>query len=368
MTRKIIVLMIFLTIVFGRNYFLGKYYFNTAMEQYQTGFIQSAAETFVDAANHNNCDAYAMLGKMELDKNTHESHTLAHAYLLKSVELGSNMGYAYLGDMYLVGYIVKKDHEIAVQYFKKGIEANDPVSMNYYAIHLTQTSPDSPEIIELMQKSAQLGYKSAQWNVGVGYFDGNYELKCDPTKSANLLFKAVQQKFPPAYFYCGRNFQYGYGVEQDMKKAAEFYKKSLRINFIPTIYELAQIRKLHPEYLAGIDMDKETEKAYSEALGIAMTINTKKYFQPLLVHAANLLESGIGGHANQKASNKIMEKVIVQFKKNIERNHPFSYFHYGLFLIKQPDEQEVTQGKDYIKKAADMNFPPAKKWLTENKI
>lgn len=367
--RKVIGIIVLFLLIFAERYWLPRYLFATAMEQYNAGNIKGAEENLHDSAARNHAESFVMLGKIEQSKRQPDSPQKAFAYFARGVELGARSGYAFLGDCYLSGSGVEKDEKKAVELYKKGVEANDPVAMNYYSIYfLMRDAPgDIAEALKYMEMSAELGYKSAQFNYGSALIEGTFGIACDPVRGAELLNKSAAQNFPPAFLFCGRNYQHGIGVEANPGKAIGFYRKSIKADRLLTIRELVELGQKHPDYelIPGTSLDELKKQAYAEAVSIAERApNFAGYRKPLA--AIYFLKNGIGGPANPELANRMQPKVNRLLLNLIEKEeHPYSLFHHGCYLISLGDAASSEEGTAMLKKAAEKNFVPAKTWLTK---
>jgi TPR repeat protein len=89
--------------------------------------------------------------------------------------------------------------------------------MYYNGEHVKQSDKNALTWLTL---SAQAGYAMAQVRLGSFYREGYALVKQDYKKALSWYYEAAKQKYPPGEYYVGYCYYYGYGVEEDHKKAA----------------------------------------------------------------------------------------------------------------------------------------------------
>lgn len=111
----------------------------------------------------------------------------------KAIKSGCAGGYWPLGRVYQNGYGIKKNPRKAVELYRKGADAGSAACQNAYACMLMS----------------------------------GIDVKRDYAQTYDLLVKAAEQGFMPAYYNLGAMHDNGFYVEKDIRKAYEWYDKSL---------------------------------------------------------------------------------------------------------------------------------------------
>jgi len=128
-----------------------------------------------------------------------------------------------LGSMYYFGQSVKTNYKQAAKLYTIAAKADDKLaqynlSMMYYSGEHYKKDPK--QSYYWLKKSAVNGYKVAQLKLANFYREGNSLVNQDYKKALYWYFKSAQQEHPPAQYYVGYCYYYGYGIEKDLKKAA----------------------------------------------------------------------------------------------------------------------------------------------------
>ena len=164
---------------------------------------KQAFELYENAADKEYVTAYRRLGwayfkgsgvKKDLEKS--------FEWYLKAAEAGDTKAYRMAGDFYRDGEGTMKDYDKAIEWYTKAMEANDP---------------------------------NGYWCMGLFYENGQGVEK-DLAKFHELLLKAYEiasnqkdydtENLGNLESNLGRDFEYGKGVDKDINKAIEWYKKS----------------------------------------------------------------------------------------------------------------------------------------------
>ena len=163
--------------------------------------------------------------------------------------------------MYYFGDGVKKDYEIALEWFIKASKQGDMEAANrvacmyeegigakkninkafeYYTLSATKslsgmanlgfcyldakgTSQDIEKGIEWLDKASKLGNGVASKVLSEYYYNGNYVEK-DLNKCYEYLEKGYKQKYQPAIYELARFYEDGIVVEKDLAKSKELIK------------------------------------------------------------------------------------------------------------------------------------------------
>lgn len=146
--------------------------------------------------------------------------------LIELANNGDNNAQLKYGIMLYEGRSIKKDMLVACQYFNKSAEQNNPIAMFYLGLSYENGTGVKKDIEKAKQyyiKSSELGNTDSLVNLGVLAYKEDTE---ESYKIAyNNFEKAISQNNVKAYYNCGLLYEEGKGVEKDLVKAREYYKK-----------------------------------------------------------------------------------------------------------------------------------------------
>ncbi|KAL3880340.1 hypothetical protein ACJMK2_032588 [Sinanodonta woodiana] len=157
--------------------------------------LKKAMEYYHLAAEENHPMSLYNLGVLYLEggEDVQVNKHLGIKYLEKSAELGLAMAQTYLG-VYYTEKGSKEDMKIAVEYFKKASEKNDPEAQ--YSLGLCYeegwgVEPDECKAAQLYSQAAQSGHDGAMYNLGIFQQYGLGGLPEDLVSAKELFKKAA---------------------------------------------------------------------------------------------------------------------------------------------------------------------------------
>ena len=92
--------------------------------------------------------------------------------------------------------------------------------------------------LEALTKKAQEGDRQAQYDLGMVYYSGKYEIPRNVELGAEWFLKSAKQGQTEAQFATGRCYFYGRGVPRDRVVGAEWYHQAAMKDHIQATYEL----------------------------------------------------------------------------------------------------------------------------------
>ena len=92
--------------------------------------------------------------------------------------------------------------------------------------------------LEALTKKAQEGDRQAQYDLGMVYYSGKYEIPRNVELGAEWFLKSAKQGHTEAQFATGRCYFYGRGVPRDRVVGAEWYHQAAMKDHIQATYEL----------------------------------------------------------------------------------------------------------------------------------
>jgi len=183
-----------------------------------------ALEQYLKSAKQDYNIAQLNLGMYYNQLTDKNSLKQAFYWYTKAANNGNVAAMNNLANMYYFGQSIKHDYQKAASLYKKAALKDDMLaqynlSMMYYMGEYLSKNGDKSAY--WLKKSAINGYKIAQLKLANFYKDGNNILvNKDLKKALYWYFKSAKQKYPPAQYYVGYCYFYGYGIKKDIKKAA----------------------------------------------------------------------------------------------------------------------------------------------------
>ena len=161
----------------------------------------------------------------------------------------------YVAYMYLYGYGVAKNDQLALSYLQKSLNQNYHLAqalMGYLYNEGRVVPADPKKAVMLYQKAADQGNSGAMLNLGVAYYQGN-GVPRNLIKAIELLEKIPVEQKPEAGRYLGDIY-----LAQDSEnteRAVEAYRSAAEAGDLLSYVSLAEI------YLDGRGVDKDVERA-----------------------------------------------------------------------------------------------------------
>ena len=305
---------------------------------------------------------------------------LAFKVFMNSAKLGNAASMTEVGECYLNGDGVGRDHKEGLRWLRKAADENCAEAMRllscyydkgkkgftkdpYMAFAYCQKSSelgniwslaelgayysegkigkyDNKEAFKLFSKAAEAGETWAMGKVGEFYLEGVVVQK-DEKKGFSLIFKAAQDSGNDlAKYLLGDCYRYGKGVDKNEYEAFNWYEKAALLNNMNAIDKIADC------YFYGIGCDKDSTKAFENCekaaeLGSATSLNMLgfKFYSKGLVVEQNLTKAT---DYYEKAANKGYEPAMVNLSN--------SYLN-GEGVFKDPRKAFF-----WCEKAADLGF------------
>ena len=168
------------------------------------------------------------------DEDSPPDYTAAFDLLTEEAEAGSALAMADLGRMYAEGLGREPAPELAREWYAKALaafldaEKSTPDRCTQYRIGRMYaaglgTERDDEEAAQWLEKSADAGYKYAQYTLAGLYRDGK-GVEQDYAAARELYAKAVT--FPYAAYELGKLYRDGLGGEADEERAARYFRQA----------------------------------------------------------------------------------------------------------------------------------------------
>jgi TPR repeat protein len=227
-----------------------------------------AREWFQKSANNGSVEALVSLAKIQIlnqDITDFEtSFDSAVKNLTKAEEKGSKRAFYPIAELHEAGSGLTQDSVKALEYFTKAAtEANDVngyikiAHYNYYGIGTVSDKRKAIEaLMEVEKKSSdKTVVKNATRYLGLVFFQMALEQKNDERRF-KLFELSWEYKNPLAADALGDLYQKGIGTRRDLKKAIEWYEKSISMESIYGMEKLGYIYITGPD-----DVDRDFKKA-----------------------------------------------------------------------------------------------------------
>ncbi len=237
--------------------------------KYEVGFetpknLNLAKENYKKAMEEGNRDAYTRLGYIQVFENKTERHLKnGFSYMEKALQMGDKNALLSLGEIYLRGISVPKDINKAKEYYKMGIDAKIKEAYGLLAhIELFNNQSiviDYKQIKELAQTGSKMGDGNSSKIMGYLYQNG-FGVKKNERNAEKYYLKAIEEGDlldNLVYWYLGNLYFYGTKRVQNNAKALENYLIAAE-HYEASAYEVGIIY----ENGYGVDIDLEKAKEY----------------------------------------------------------------------------------------------------------
>ncbi|KAI8880317.1 HCP-like protein [Backusella circina FSU 941] len=291
-------------------------------------------------------------------------------YLRKAAEENDEDAQSQLGIMYLQGFGVEKNYDIAVEWIVLSIKIMDKYGCYRYGMKFCfgiEVEKDYTIGLLYLQKAADESYGPAQAQIGLMYLDGHgvSKNKSEGMKWINKSVKnmdidecydfgirlychinsgerfglafifikeAAERGYGLAQAFLGEMYHEGKGVQRNQDEALEWIRKSTRTMDPSECYQHGM------KCYSGTGV----EKNYSIALLYLRAAYIKKY-TPALIQIGRMY---LYGHGVEKNKEKSMEC----FQQSIEEMDPDDYYHQGMTFY---NEYHHDISLLYIRKAVE---------------
>lgn len=219
-----------------------------------------------------------------------------------------------------------------------------------------ENKPDFEKAFKLMLSEAENGNGFAMHDIAKMYLSG---LGCDADETAaNYWFlkaynsfiteESIAKRKDYLQYRIGKLYSFGYGVEQDYPKAAEWYEKSVAYNNPFASYSLGSL------YYRGQGIEKDEEKAYK--LFRMAAENKSKPNSYAAYELGKMCEDGIGTDKDSYASKNWYRQAYMGFLQ-IEQTMADDKLYYRLGQMNLNGlgtEMDFSEAEKYFLKSAEL--------------
>ena len=204
--------------------------------------------------------------------------------------------------------------------------------------------------IKDLEKIAEAGDANAQLEVGTAYYNGN-GVEQDHKKAAEWYTKAAEQGYAKAQYKLGNCYYTGEGVDQDNVKAAEWYAKAAEQDYKYAQYWLGRL------YESGNGVDQN--------LDTAIELYTKAAEQ-----GYDKAQYTLGScYYTGQCVDMDYAKAVEWYTKAAEQDYMYAQYWLGRMYESGlgMNQKNIDTAIEWYTKAAEQGYEPAKKKLEELK-
>ena len=218
-----------------------------------------------------------------------------------------------------------------------------------------KTEKNNHKAFRLVLEAAYLGFTEAEFTLGAMFLkslgtDQNIE------QAVYWYEKAAKKGHVQAHYRLGLHYYCGdYGIEKDWFKASEWFTKAAEQGDKNSMFMLYLINKGDDSLGQDDDIEPDLDRAWYW-LNLALEKN----------HINALSDLGhFYYHGNDKFKiEKNFDKAFIYLHQAAVLGAPESYFTLGqMYCLAQGVNQNINEGKAWVQRAADNNFPLAKSFL-----
>lgn len=318
----------------------------------------------------------------------------AFSYYQLLHELDDIHGYLGLGKAYLYGLSVEKNYEKAIDYLEIASSRNVYEAKNLLGDiyrHGYGVLADYQKAKSHYLGAAEAGDTNALINLSLLHYRGQIK---NASNSQALIYikRATEKEVPKAFFWLGLYYELGVGVDKDLEKSIDSYKKAIRLGNHAARYKLANIlfkenkkqkrskRKLDATYLEIRDLlftyiDNVDEDNRLKAIYMLGDLYLEEDFKDRSKKVSRYYYEVAAHLGYSKAMNRmyeiyhdedIHEAIDWLFKAVEQPLDGEAYYKLYLCYLKGegPLAKDIKKADDYLKLSANMRYSKALEKLT----
>ena len=289
-------------------YLIGYFYYMGAGPLLEQDHSEAEKRMLELYKEYDNGDAAQLLAELYAFSEEKCDYKKAFEYATIAAEDDQERGYFVLGALYLNGWGVEKNVNLALDNYKMAAAHGDETAMN------------------------QIGF----------IFMGDEGIEENPEQSFYWFNEAAKKGSDVGMFNLGYCYKNGFGVETDVEQAAEWFKKSAELGYVDAMCELG-------EY-------------YQETL---VDFNKAKMWYLKAAELGNAEAQNKLGVLHYDIDNDYKE-AIKWFTKAMEQNNSEAYRNYAVCLWDGKGAMEnKKKAMEMMQKAISLGHPDAEKELNE---
>ena len=225
--------------VFRANelYSLGKQYYDH--QEYKR-----ALDCFKESADLHYPDAQFLLGRLFIEQNEQLAGLGTREDGVKYLQFAAKNGHPaaqfMLGQIYWEGKLLPADIGKAFALFEQSAEKypESVYCLSLFYLNGIHVEQDFQKATSYLEKAVSLGNAGAHYDLANCYLFGEANIQPDEKRGIELLEKSASLGWPPALVSIALRYQSGTGVPENMEKALEYINKAVALGDIDAICTL----------------------------------------------------------------------------------------------------------------------------------
>ena len=148
---------------------------------------------------------------------------------MKAAQQGNALAQLKVGDAYLEGVLLHRDHEKGIEYLTKAANQNDVNAIQRLGLCLDvgsdEIQPDKTASFQWYLKGASLDDAECQYGVAMAYFSGD-GVEQNPEQAVDWVTKAANNGYAPAQHTIGFMLLRGIHCPVDIEYAKYWFEKA----------------------------------------------------------------------------------------------------------------------------------------------
>ena len=240
----------------------------------------------------------------------------------------------------------QKMQELVIHQLRRGVLESEP-TLFHNNLMLLKTFLNPEDLISYLSLGGEEGSAIAQYNLGFSYSKGQNGVEQDLKRAAEFYQQAAQLGLAEATYNLGTFYDEGKGVERNLTKAVELYQQAAQLGHAGAIYNL------------GV--------SYSEGSGVQqdLTKAVELYQQAAqLGHAGAIYNLGVS-YSEGLGVQQDLTKAVELYQQAAQLGHTSAQNNLGIALYKGKGvKRDIPEAVVWLKKAAEQGHSNSQKTLS----
>ncbi|MCC6949757.1 MAG: SEL1-like repeat protein [Bradyrhizobiaceae bacterium] len=233
-----------------------------------------------------------------------------------------------LGSIYAEGSIVRQDHVVANEWFRRSADTGNAAAMGalgsqYQTGHGVER--DDREAVRWYRKAADGGHAHSMFSLGLFYYRGQ-GVERDYAEAARWYRRAIEKNHPGAIHNYGILLQGGTGVGKDEAQAIVHFRKAAALGQLESFFMLGD--------------------AYALGRGVAKDLHeAARWFREAANRGVGHGHTGLGQlyERGEGGLPKSLAEAIKHYRKGAEAGHDIAIGRLKALNVSAHDPQEMQQ-------------------------